>query len=462
MAKTILVVDDKREIRIMLDQYLSQEGFDVVEAADGQEALFVSRQTRPDLIILDLMMPNMGGYDFMRAYAKEADTPIILLTAKLEESDKVLGLELGADDYVTKPFSLRELTARVRAVLRRLEKQPADGQRLLRVADITLDESRRQVTVNDAVVALTPSEFDLLALFLRHPGRVFTRTELLDRLQGDAYEGYERTIDVHIRNLRSKIEPDSRNPRYIETVYGIGYRFDGVVRPTLLPMRSLTLKLTLAFLIVGLIGALLVAFFVGQRTGREFDQFLALQERARLISELQDVYTATGDWTGLEERLGGQLSRDAARMMIMGTLLDSEGRYLAGRPPRADNGRSPRPDLAEPIVVNGEIVGYLLIDAPDFRRTNQAAEEAFRDNVRRAVVLSALFATLVALVVGIGLARTITGPLRELTAATRDLAAGELGLPGARARARRVECAGRLLQQYEQRPWPRRLDSAAR
>ncbi len=225
MAKTILVVDDKREIRIMLDQYLSQEGFDVVEAADGQEALFVSRQSRPDLIILDLMMPNMGGYDFMRAYAKEADTPIILLTAKLEESDKVLGLELGADDYVTKPFSLRELTARVRAVLRRLEKQPADGQRLLRVADITLDESRRQVTVNDAVVALTPSEFDLLALFLSHPGRVFTRAELLDRLQGDAYEGYERTIDVHIRNLRSKIEPDSRTPRYIETIYGIGYRF---------------------------------------------------------------------------------------------------------------------------------------------------------------------------------------------------------------------------------------------
>jgi DNA-binding response OmpR family regulator len=225
MAKTILVVDDKREIRIMLDQYLRQEGFDVVEAADGQEALFVSRQSRPDLIILDLMMPNMGGYDFMRAYAKEADTPIILLTAKLEESDKVLGLELGADDYVTKPFSLRELTARVRAVLRRLEKQPADGQRLLRVADITLDESRRQVTVNDAVVALTPSEFDLLALFLRHPGRVFTRAELLDRLQGDAYEGYERTIDVHIRNLRSKIEPDSRTPRYIETIYGIGYRF---------------------------------------------------------------------------------------------------------------------------------------------------------------------------------------------------------------------------------------------
>ncbi len=224
MAKTILVVDDKREIRIMLDQYLSQEGFDVVEAADGQEALFVSRQTRPDLIILDLMMPNMGGYDFMRAYAKEADTPIILLTAKLEESDKVLGLELGADDYVTKPFSLRELTARVRAVLRRLEKQSTDGQRLLRVADITLDESRRQVAVNDCVVALTPSEFDLLALFLRYPGRVFTRTELLDRLQGDTYEGYERTIDVHIRNLRSKIEPDSRNPRYIETIYGIGYR----------------------------------------------------------------------------------------------------------------------------------------------------------------------------------------------------------------------------------------------
>jgi DNA-binding response OmpR family regulator len=225
MTKTILVVDDKRELRTLLNQYLTQEGFRVVDAGDGREALFVARHEQPDLIILDLMMPQMGGYDFMRAYAKEADTPIIILTAKLEEGDKVLGLELGADDYVTKPFSMRELTARVRAVLRRLEKQGAGEQALLRAADISLDRPTRKVTVGARAIDLTPSEFDLLALFLAHPGRVFSRAELLDRLQGDAYEGYERTIDVHIRNLRSKIETDSRNPRYIETVYGVGYRF---------------------------------------------------------------------------------------------------------------------------------------------------------------------------------------------------------------------------------------------
>ncbi len=225
MTKTILVVDDKRELRTLLNQYLTQEGFRVIDAGDGREALFVARHEHPDLIILDLMMPQMGGYDFMRAHAKEADTPIIILTAKLEEGDKVLGLELGADDYVTKPFSMRELTARVRAVLRRLEKQGAGEQPLLRAADISLDRQTRKVTVGAEAIDLTPSEFDLLGVFLANPGRVFSRAELLDRLQGDAYEGYERTIDVHIRNLRSKIETDSRNPRYIETVYGVGYRF---------------------------------------------------------------------------------------------------------------------------------------------------------------------------------------------------------------------------------------------
>ena len=225
MTKTILVVDDKRELRTLLSQYLTQEGFRVVDAGDGREALFVARHEHPDLIILDLMMPQMGGYDFMRAHAKEADTPIIILTARLEEGDKVVGLELGADDYVTKPFSLRELTARVRAVLRRLEKQSAGEQPLLRAADISLDRQTRKVTVGARAIDLTPSEFDLLAVLLANPGRVFSRAELLDRLQGDAYEGYERTIDVHIRNLRSKIETDSRNPRYIETVYGVGYRF---------------------------------------------------------------------------------------------------------------------------------------------------------------------------------------------------------------------------------------------
>ena len=224
MAKKILIVDDKPELRTLLKSYFSQEGFDVVAAGDGQEALFVARREKPDLIILDLMMPEVSGYDFMRAYCRTTDTPIILLTARLEESDKVLGLELGADDYVTKPFSPRELAARVRAVLRRIEKQAA-GQEILRAGEITVDRAGRMTVAHGRQVDLTPSEFDLLQTLMGAPGRVFSRLELLDRLQGAAYEGYERTIDVHIRNLRTKIEPDPANPRYIETVYGAGYRF---------------------------------------------------------------------------------------------------------------------------------------------------------------------------------------------------------------------------------------------
>ncbi len=224
MSKTILVVDDKKELRLMVKSYLEEEGFRVVMAADGQEALYVARHEKPDLIILDLMMPNMGGYEFLRVHRRETDTPIIILTARLEEGDKVLGLELGADDFVTKPFSLRELTARTRAVLRRVGREQADSA-LLRAADVTLDRASRKVTVDSRPVELTPSEFDLLAAFLASPGRAFSRSELLDHLQGDAYDGYERTIDVHIRNLRTKIEPNPGKPRYVETVYGVGYRF---------------------------------------------------------------------------------------------------------------------------------------------------------------------------------------------------------------------------------------------
>ena len=224
MTKTILMVDDEERLRTLVKAYLSQEGFRVVTAGDGQEALFVTRYEKPDLIILDLMMPTMDGYEFMRAHGKERETPIIILTAKLEENDKVLGLELGADDYVTKPFSMRELTARVRAVLRRVgQKQPK--AEVLRAKDIVLDRSDRIVSVADRRVDLTPCEFDLLSALMSAPGRAFSRLELLDRVQGTSFKGYERTIDVHVRNLRTKIEPDPGNPAYVETVYGIGYRF---------------------------------------------------------------------------------------------------------------------------------------------------------------------------------------------------------------------------------------------
>jgi two-component system alkaline phosphatase synthesis response regulator PhoP len=224
MAKTILVVDDKASVRTLVQEYLTAEGFRVVTADNGRNALFAARQEKPDLILLDIMMPEMDGYEFVRVYRKERDTPIILLTARLEETDKVLGLELGADDYVTKPFGMRELVARIRAVLRRSGQEALPAE-VLRVADITLDKSNRLVQVGDRSVHLTPSEFDLLAALMSAPGRVFSRDILLEQVQGVAFEGIERTIDVHIRNLRTKIEPDPRHPRYIETVFGVGYRF---------------------------------------------------------------------------------------------------------------------------------------------------------------------------------------------------------------------------------------------
>jgi DNA-binding response OmpR family regulator len=224
MSKTILVVDDEKRILSLLKAYLEGQGFGVATAGNGRDALFIARQEKPDLIILDLMMPEMDGYEFMRQHRKERETPIILLTAKVEEDDKVLGLELGADDYVTKPFSPRELTSRIRAVLRRTGQSLPQAD-ILRQGGVILDRNSHLVTVEDEIVDLTPSEFDLLAALMAAPGRTFTRMELLDQIQNTAFAGYARTIDVHIKNLRAKIEVNPRQPRYIETVYGIGYRW---------------------------------------------------------------------------------------------------------------------------------------------------------------------------------------------------------------------------------------------
>ncbi len=224
MARTIMVVDDKASVRQLIEEYLQEQGYRVVTADNGRNALYTARQEKPDLILLDIMMPEMDGFEFIRAYRKEKETPIILLTARMDESDKVIGLELGADDYVTKPFGMRELVARVRAVLRRSEASPSEEE-VLRAADIELDHAMFSVRVAGRAVQLTRSEFDLLSALMRVPGRVYSRMELLEALQGGAFEGVERTIDVHIRNLRSKIEPDPSNPVYVETVFGIGYRF---------------------------------------------------------------------------------------------------------------------------------------------------------------------------------------------------------------------------------------------
>jgi DNA-binding response OmpR family regulator len=224
MSKTILVADDKASVRNLVREYLEAEGFRVVIAANGRDALYAARQEKPDLILLDIMMPELSGTEFIKIFRKERDTPIILLTARLSETDKVLGLELGADDYVTKPFGMKELVARINAVLRRAGSTPMSGAEVLSIGEIRLDRESRTITAGGNPISLTPSEFDLLAILMSTPGRVFSRSDLLLKLQGNSFENVERTIDVHIRNLRTKIEPDPAKPVYIETVFGIGYR----------------------------------------------------------------------------------------------------------------------------------------------------------------------------------------------------------------------------------------------
>jgi len=222
--KTILVVDDTASVRQLLQDYLTQQGFRVVTAANGQEAIYEARRSNPDVILLDIMMPQMDGFEFLRQYRKERQTPVIVITAKEEETDAVLGLELGADDYVIKPFRMRELVSRVRAVLRRQEAA-ADPNRILSVGDLSLDPATHTVIVRGAPADLTPLEFDLLALLMSAPGRVFTREQISERLGDSGFAGLERTLNVHIRNLRAKIEVNPAEPEYIETVFGVGYRF---------------------------------------------------------------------------------------------------------------------------------------------------------------------------------------------------------------------------------------------
>jgi two-component system alkaline phosphatase synthesis response regulator PhoP len=224
MNELILVVDDEPKIVKQARDYLERSGFRVVSAGDGKTALAVARHERPNLIVLDLNLPLMDGLDVCRALRKESAVPIIMLTARVDEADRLIGLELGADDYVTKPFSPRELVARVRAVLRRVRggvHQPG----IIRAGDLEIDVHGYRVTREGTPINLTHTQFDLLVTLAQHPGQVFTRAQLIERMHGVAYDGYDRSIDAHVKNLRRKIEPDPAEPRYIITVYGVGYRF---------------------------------------------------------------------------------------------------------------------------------------------------------------------------------------------------------------------------------------------
>jgi DNA-binding response OmpR family regulator len=225
MTQTILVVDDEPQIVRLLRAYLEEASFRVVIASDGEQALYVARHEKPDLVVLDLLMPRMDGLEFTRRIRRERDVPIIMLTARAEETDRIVGLELGADDYVTKPFSPREVIARVRAVLRRAQAPP-ELPSVLRTGPLIMDRATHTVTVSGKPVNLTPTEFGILESLMTTPGRVFRRDELLETVQGVAFEAYERTVDAHIKNLRRKIEPDPAHPRYVLTVRGIGYRIN--------------------------------------------------------------------------------------------------------------------------------------------------------------------------------------------------------------------------------------------
>jgi DNA-binding response OmpR family regulator len=218
----ILIVDDEPKIVRLVSDYLEAAGFGVLAAGSGEEALMRVRTERPDLVVLDLGLPGLDGLDVTRALRREGELPVIMLTARDDETDRIIGLELGADDYVTKPFSPRELVARVRAVLRR--HAGAAQAPVMRAGDLSLDVPRMRVTRGSEAIELTATEFALLASMARHPGRVFTRSQLLDAIHGVAFESYERAIDAHVKNIRRKLEPDPHRPRYLLTVYGVGYR----------------------------------------------------------------------------------------------------------------------------------------------------------------------------------------------------------------------------------------------
>ena len=224
--KTILVVDDEPKITQLVRDYLERAGFSVLVAYDGKKALSLAKTEKPDMVVLDLGLPQLDGLDFTREFRKTSNAPIIMLTARAEESDKLIGLELGADDYMTKPFSPKELVARVRVVFRRIENALSANAEMIRVADLTLDVPRMRVTAEQREIEeLTPTEFELLATLARQPGRVFTRAQLLDAIHGVAFESYERAIDAHVKNIRRKIEVKASEPQYILTVYGVGYKF---------------------------------------------------------------------------------------------------------------------------------------------------------------------------------------------------------------------------------------------
>ncbi len=225
MSKKIFVVDDEPQIVKVLKAYLENAGFQVITASDGKAALLTFQREKPDFMILDLNLPGMDGLDICRAVRHESNIPILMLTARVEEADRLIGLELGADDYVVKPFSPREVVARVRTILRRTNAEPTKPD-IIQVGNLVIDLEQHTVNLAGKAIELTPTEFEILVTLAKQPKRVFSRLQIMEQAQGDAYEGYERTIDAHIKNIRVKLEPNPKKPIYIQTVFGLGYKFE--------------------------------------------------------------------------------------------------------------------------------------------------------------------------------------------------------------------------------------------
>ena len=378
MNRTILVVDDDKKIVDLVSLYLKRDGYNVLTAYDGQEALDTARRKQPDLIILDLLLPELDGTDICRLLRAESRVPIIMLTARSTDDDKLLGLDIGADDYMTKPFNPRELVARVRTVLRRAapEQEPAED---VRFGDLTVSFVRHEVFLQSRPVSLTPTEFRLLETLVKNPGRAFSRADLLDRAFGYDYDGVERTVDVHIMNLRRKIEPEPGRPRYVATcrVWAIDSRIS--------MWRSLRFRLLVATILVVLIAVGVTAFVASRRTTGEFQRYVErrspLDDR-RLAFFLARTYDRTKSWDGIQSEIA-QLARMSGQRVVVADgdrkiVADSEDKLIG----KTVDTKWPPPSAA--LVSEGTLVGALYLDP---RPARSRADTAFLTAVNRSVLV---------------------------------------------------------------------------
>jgi DNA-binding response OmpR family regulator/signal transduction histidine kinase len=428
MAQTILVADDDAEIARLVRAYLEQAGFRVRVAIDGEQALHALRAERPDLAILDVMMPKRDGFALIaliRADAQLSALPLLLLTARVDDLDKLRGLSLGADDYLTKPFNPHELVARAKAILRRAggALQPAP---VLRNGALALQLEQHTLLLAGGAVELTPTEFELLRAFLQYPGRVFTRGELIEVAFGDAFDGFERTIDTHIKNLRKKIEADPAEPAYVLTC----------------GMNRLWVRLSLAMLAVTLISVLIVTLIAEAGARRQFDDFVSRQRaltESGLVEALAEHYTTRGSWEGAHpiivsgipelarpRRPGpGGLVRPI-RAIARYALVDVSGQVILGDENRPTGVilRSSELDAALPITANQQRVGYLLPIAGQFPQTEP--QQLFLTELRQTLLKSVVLAGLLAIALGVVLSWVLTAPLATLADAARQFSQRKL------------------------------------